>query len=192
MESRGKMKRISYMAVTTVVFLFLMLLSGCMGQQQIAPSDYKGFNDTIENYFLAEVEEDLYTMKQYLSEELIKANPSLGQAKEGDVPKKSDVKKEMGDRYSIKGFDYYYDDYKEIYYSIEYFHYKRNDIESLVFGVRKEADGYKVFDVFGIGGIGGSHVKEINNGGYFTPSSIKQAMKKYPEHTFTVKEYPET
>lgn len=183
------MKRILTILAAT---LLLVLVSGCMGQQQIAPHNYKEYNETIENYFLAEVEEDLFTMKQYLSEELIKANPSLERAKEDDVPKKSDVKREMGDRYSIKGFDYFYDDYNEIYYSIEYFHYKRNDTESLVFGVRKENEEYRVFDVFGIGGIGGSHVKEINNGGYFTPTSIKQVMKQYPEHTFVVKEYPVT
>lgn len=181
------MKRLSFWLL--IICLSMFLLVGCNGYQE-TPSDYKEFNKTIENYFLALVEKDYYTMKQYLSEDWIKQSPIIQEAKETDNPIDSEMKEKMGNKYSIKGFDYF-KEYGEIYYSIEYFNYKRNDTESLVLGVRKENDEYKVFGIFGNGGIGGSHVKEFNNGGYFTISNIKKAMKNYPDNTFVVKEYPE-
>lgn len=170
--------------------VMIILLSSC-GQKEIAPTNYKEFNKTMENYFLAVVEEDLYTMKQYLPNKIIEQNPSIKNATKNDKPSEPDMKENMGDKYSIKGFDYFYEDYQEIYYLIEFYNYQRNDKESLVFGVRKENDDYMVFSAFGHGGIGGSHVKEFNDGDYFTISSIKKAMREYPEHTFVVKEYPE-
>jgi hypothetical protein len=167
-----------------------MSLSACKNGNELAPKEYDEYNQTMEKYFLAMVEKDLFTMKQYLSQPIIDQNPSIKNAEENDTPKRSDYKENMGDKYSIKGFDYFYDEFGEIYYSIEYYNFKRERNDSLVFGVRKENNGLKVFNAYGLGGIGGSHVKEVNDGGYFTLSSIKEAMRKYPEHTFTVKKYP--
>ncbi|MFD2658457.1 MULTISPECIES: hypothetical protein [Gracilibacillus] len=171
---------------------FIVLLSvACQQQQMIAPADYEDYNTVMEDYFLAYVEEDLYTMKQYLPEDIIEQNIGLKQAEEGDGAKKPDMKENMGVNYSIKGFDYFHEDYDEIYYSIEYYNYKRDGKESLVFGVKKENDDYKVFSAFGHGGIGGSHVTDFNNGDYFNPSNIKEVMSENPDNTFVVKEYPE-
>lgn len=181
------MKKIS---ITLLLAFTFFLISGCKGQE-VTPSKYKDYNETMEKYFLAYAEGDLYTMKQYLPLQIINENTNIKNAKENDKPQKPERKEKMGDKYSITGFDYFYEDYGEIYYFIEYFNYERNDIAKLVFGVKEDNDKLIVFNAFGVGGIGNSHVKEINNGGYFTISSIQEAIKKYPEHAFVVKDYPE-
>lgn len=181
------MKRILF--VITIIF-FSVLLAGCKDEEKPIIEEYQPFNETIEKYFLALMEEDLYTMKQYLHEDVIKQNPSIENAKSSNQPKNPEKRLKMGDKYTIKGFDYFYKDYGEIYYYIEYYNYNRNGNDSLVFAVQKNNGEYKVFSAFGHGGIGGSHVKNFNNGDYFTPSNLKVIMNKYPEHTFIVKEYP--
>lgn len=156
-----------------------------MNQVQIAPSDdYKEFNETVEDYFFATVSKDYYTMKQYVSDEVLKESNSLKEAKEGDSPHDPRMLEEMGDRYSITGFDYFYDEHDEIYYLIEYYNYESGNESPLIFAVKKKGDDYILMNGFG------RYVKYSEFGSTVKPSHLREAMEQYPEHVFVVKEYP--
>lgn len=177
--------------ITIIFILSLFTLNGCSSVYKISPSgDYEEYNKVIETYALAVISDDYHTMKKYLPDNEIQGDHWLEEAKESNTPDLDTLEK-MGDRYSIKGFDYFFKEHGRLYYSVEYFNYKSgHPKEPLVFGIEKTEDNqFYVINKYGRGEINQTHIKDIN--AEFTPMGIKRAMEEYPENTFVVKEYPE-
>lgn len=169
------------------IVLLGVLLNGCANQINIAPTEkYKNFNDTVEKYFLSTVSEDFYQMKQMVSGEVLTESIQLQEAKEGDSPHDPQMLEEMGDRYSITGFDYFYEEHGEIYYLVEYYNFRSgNEKSPLIFAVKKEGDDYVLMNGFG------RYIAYSKFGSTIKPSDLKKAIEENPEHVFVVKDYPE-
>lgn len=179
---------------TLIIFsvVAMVIISACNSFDELAPaSNYEEYNKVMEEYALAVISDDYYKMKQYLPDNQIQGELWLEEAKENDEPQDLEMLEKMDDRYSIRGFDYFFEEHGVLYYSVEYYNFKSGHThQPLVFGVTKVDDNqFHVMNTFGIGEIRNSHIK--NTKFTFTPMSIKEAMDENPENIFTVKEYPE-
>lgn len=176
------------------IIMIPLFLGACTNQVQIAPSDeFKDYNETAENYFLAYVEEDYYTMKKYLPDELIQGDYRLEEAQENDTPLDKETKENMGEYYGIYGFDYFYEDYGVIYYLIEFHNFRSgHPRQPLVFAIGKNDDKYEIQSSKYGKQVVAKHLEEVNNGDFaVSPMDMKKIIENYPEHSFRVKEYPE-
>ncbi|WP_035723116.1 hypothetical protein [Gracilibacillus boraciitolerans] len=98
----------------------------------------------------------------------------------------------MGDYLGIYGFDYFYDQYREIYYSVQYKNFRSgHDKQPLIFLLKEVEGEIFVMNVSGSGNLHHSkhHLDDID--GKFTPVGVKEVMDRYAANTFAVKEYPE-
>lgn len=175
-----------------IVSLMTLMISGC-SEKGHTEEKYLEYNKTIENYILALIAEDYYTMSQFLPKKSMQGDFELENATEKDKPQDIEKRRKMGDRYAIYAFDYFYEKYGEMYYLIEYYDFRHvnNKKERLVFGVRKENDRFIVFNKYGLH-IEATHFKEItNNDNYVTPELMESIIASHPENSFVLKEYPD-
>lgn len=176
-----------------IVSLLILILSGCSKKSNNYEERYLDYNEIIEKYALALIEKDYYTMRQYLSKSALRGDTTLENATKKDKPYALEVKEKMGEHYGIYAFDYFYEEYGEMYYLIEYynFEYVKEQKEKLVFGVKQEKGKLIVFNKYGRH-IEATHFKEItNDNNYVTPNRMEKMMEAYPKNSFVVKEYPD-
>lgn len=177
-----------------VIVILVSFMTACHNEESFAPSDnsdnYEPYNEVVISYFESLIERDYNEMKKYLPDKEIQGDSHLANATEKDMPERTDVLQEMGDKYSVVGFDYFYESHNEIYYSIEYYNSRSgHERQPLVIGIKKTDDGFCVINKYGINNIPLLHLKDID--GDFTPLGMKEILNKYPDNTFVVKEYPE-
>ncbi|MEC1158699.1 hypothetical protein [Cytobacillus horneckiae] len=162
--------------------LILMLIS-CNGSNSHAPS-YDGFDSTVEQYFVAATIKDFDTMKEYLPEALINEDQELLGAEKGEIlfPQ---YKEKLKDNYSIKGFDYYYKDFNQILYLIEYTDPVTSNRLFSIYGVENKKDGYQMMNRYDLK-ISGLHFKEETSQSTITVSDLRELMEKHKNHVYSV------
>ena len=166
-------------------------MTACNNAESLTPSDnYEPYNEAVVSYLQSLIERDYNEMKNYLPDEDIQGDSYLANAKKGDIAERTDVLEKMGDKYSVVGFDYFYESHNEIYYSIEYYNSNSgHERQPLVIGIKKSDNNYYVINKYGINNIPLLHLNDID--GDFTPMGMKEILKKHPDNVFVVKEYPE-
>lgn len=168
-----------------------LLFAGACSKNHQSPNDYQEYNQVVEEYALALIEKDYFTMKRYLPESEIQGDTRLINAKEGES-KFPEKREKMGNRYGIYGFDYFFDEHGELYYLVEYYNPNTgNEKDGYVFQVKKNGDKILIQNKTGLF-VYPSRFKPIKKvSGYITPKVMKEIMDEHPEHTFVYKEYPE-
>lgn len=170
--------------------LAVLMVFGLSGCGDDPAKEYKDMNEYVSKYFLAYVSEDYYQMKKLLPDKLIQGDSDLENAKKGDKPEEKTKREKMRDKYSITGFDKFYEEDGCMLYLVEYYNYHTGSKkEPLVFAVGKQDDRPTLLSNPYGNYVTFSQFSDKYTGRMF-PKHLKQLMSENPDNMFVVKEYP--
>lgn len=175
-----------------LIFSFIILLFAVIGCSKNQPSSstvkdnkHKKFDVIAEEYFLAQGSKDFDAMKKLLPESEIKEDTELLNGKKGIILN-SQFKEQIKGKYTITGFDYYYQSRHQVIYLFDYVDtVTKNPHVFGIYGVEKKGKKYFVMNRFDFK-ISGSHFQNDTGFPYLRISSLKELMDKYPSNVYQV------
>lgn len=179
-----------FIKTSLAILVLLVVLVGCTNNY--TPSNNEEFDKTVEDYFIADLTDDYDKIKKLLPESEIKKDSNLMEKKGGEVLN-PDYKEIMGERYEIKGFDYFVEEHNQILYLVDYFDpVTENPHRLAIYGVEETDNGFLIMNRNGtkVGSSQlGTHFKEETGNRLINTSALKELMEKHPENVYKVHEY---
>lgn len=180
-----------FFQISFSLILLVVILLGCSNEdspQELGKDKYKEYDKVMEEFFIAKITGDYDTLKKYLPESIIEEFDLDKPQGTIDHPEYQEV---LGEKYELTGFTLYHKSNDQVIYLVDYYDPKIDNPHTYgIYGVKKKDGKYVVMNYFDLK-IDGLHFKEETGRSYLSVTTLKELMKKYPEHTYTAHSYKE-